>query len=76
MKLVELFESDSESMYEPTEDQRGYELSDRRKPTLTLKDLNKLRKYRDFKKAQDAERDTVVSVVYATPAEPPQTGGF
>ena len=79
MKLTELFESqhlqENDSMHDVESDKRKYDLDDTRKPKLTLEDINKLRKYKEFKQAQDAKRDSVVAVVYATPAEQ-NPGGF
>ncbi|AUS03022.1 hypothetical protein NVP2275O_441 [Vibrio phage 2.275.O._10N.286.54.E11] len=80
MKLVELFEANTDTLYDAEDDKRVYSLDDTRKPTLTLRELNKLRKYRDFKKRQDAERDSIAAVVYASPDEgtnmPSGGGGF
>lgn len=78
MKLTELFEANVDTMYDAEADKRGYQLDDTRKPKLTLRKLNKLRKYRDFKKKQDTERDIIASVVYAAPdtAEGGGMGGF
>ena len=75
MKLTELFEANSHSLYDPEDDLRSYSLDDTRKPTLTLRQLNKLRKYREFKKNQDAERNALVAVVYAAPADPSASSG-
>lgn len=72
MNLDELFGTSGDSMYDAGEDQRRYTLDDTRKPTVTLRHLNKLRKYREFRKSQDEARDAIVSVVYAPPAD---TGG-
>ena len=69
MTLYELFESPQQGMYNAEEDQRRYALNDTRKPKVTLKQLNKLKKYREFRKAQDEERNDVVSTVYAVPDE-------
>lgn len=73
MKLQELFESPTQGIYDAEDDQRRYSLSDTRKPKVTLRHLNKLRKYREFRKIQDEERNQVVSVVYAAP--PADAGG-
>lgn len=63
----EVFESRSDSLYDPESDRSTYKLTDTRKPKLTLKTLNKLRMYREFKKNEVNLRDVVVSVVYAQP---------
>lgn len=67
MNLDELFGTKGDTMYDAGEDQRQYELSDTRKPTVSLRHLNKLRKYREFRASQNDARDSVVSVVYQQP---------
>ena len=62
--LNDIFEAKDDSMYDPEDDQTGYKLTDTRKPKLTLRILNNLRKYREFKKNELLKRDAVVSVVY------------
>lgn len=42
---------------------------DTRKPKLTLEQLNKLRKVREIKKAEEIEHDKFVRVMYATPTQ-------
>jgi hypothetical protein len=42
---------------------------DTRKPTLTLEQLNKLRKIREIKKAEAIEHEKFVRVMYAQPAQ-------
>lgn len=74
MNLDELFGSSSDTMYDASEDDRVYSLDDTRKPKVTLRHLNKLRKYREFKKSQDETRNAVVAVVYQAPA--PDAGGM
>lgn len=74
MNLGELFGSASSTMYDAGEDQRAYTLDDTRKPKVTLRHLNKLRKYREFRLVQDETRDAVVAVVYQQPA--PAAGGM
>jgi hypothetical protein len=70
--LDEIFEAKDDSMYDPEDDQTVYQITDTRKPKLTLQILNNLRKYREFKKNEAAKRNAVVAVVYA-PA--PDAGG-
>lgn len=72
--LNELFESRDDSMYDPEDDQTVYKLTDTRKPKLTLKVLNNLRKYRDFKANEMEKRSAIVAVVYA-PAPSEDMGG-
>lgn len=73
MNLNELFGSSKETMYDAGEDQRRYTLDDTRKPKVTLRHLNKLRKYREFRTIQDDARNSVVSTVYQAP--PADAGG-
>lgn len=47
---------------------------DQRKPVLTLEQLNKLRKYRDIKQAEEAQRAEFVKQMYGAPAD--QGGGL
>ncbi len=74
MRLEDLFESPMDGIYNAEDDQRYKSLDDTRKPKVTLRHLNKLRKYREFRKAQDEERDSVVATVYAAP--PADDGGM
>lgn len=73
--LKDIFESKSDSMYDPEDDQTVYKLTDTRKPKLTLQILNNLRKYREFKANEEQRRNNVVAVVYA-PTPPEQSGGM
>ncbi|WOL22784.1 hypothetical protein [Escherichia phage vB_EcoM_JNE01] len=63
--LKDIFESSSDSMYDPEDDQNVYKITDSRKPKLTLQVLNNLRKYREFKAHEEQRRKAVVAVVYA-----------
>lgn len=72
--LKELFEAKEDSMYDPDDDNTAYKLTDTRKPKLTLKILNKLRMYREFKKNEINTRNEIVAIVYAQPDEPEQPG--
>lgn len=56
--------------YDPEQDRYSQrQEEDTRKPVLTLEQLNKLRKYRDIKRAEEAEHDEFVSMMYGAPAE-------
>lgn len=56
--------------YNPENDQYAAKSADdTRKPVLTLQQLNKLRKYRDIKRAEELEHDEFVSMMYGAPAE-------
>lgn len=76
MNLIELYEEanpaidpELNGLYDVEDDTRKYDIHDTRKPSVTLRQINKLRKYNEFRKQQDKERENVVSVVYAVPAE-------
>lgn len=44
---------------------------DTRKPKLTLEQLNKMRKIKEIKKAEDIEHDKFVKTMYAPPTQDP-----
>lgn len=46
---------------------------DTRKPKLTLEQINKLRKYRELKKAEDIEHNKFVKVMYNTAGQADDT---
>lgn len=46
---------------------------DTRKPKLTLEQINKLRKYRELKKAEDIEHGKFVKVMYNTAGQEQDT---
>lgn len=55
--------------YNPEEDKLDHRSpEDTRKPVLTLKELNKLRKYREIKKAENIDRKDFIRTMYAQPA--------
>jgi len=59
--------------YDPENDQfQQRSAEDTRKPKLTLEQLNKLRKYRDIKKAEQLEHDQFARVMYSQAA--PEAG--
>jgi hypothetical protein len=56
--------------YNPENDRTvGRTLDDTRKAKLTLKTLNKLRKYREIKKSENLEQREFASLMYAKAAE-------
>jgi hypothetical protein len=60
--------------YDPEKDQENRrDREDVRKQKLTLKDLNRLRKYRDYKRLEDAENMKFVSSMYTSGSE--EAGG-
>jgi len=58
-----------DEFYNPeNDDYAKRSVDDTRKAKLTLEQLNKLRKYRDIKKAEESEHETFVRTMYAQPA--------
>jgi hypothetical protein len=56
--------------YDPEKDEFAKaDKEDTRKNKLTLEDLNKLRKYRDIKRAEEHAHEKFVRVMYAQPSE-------
>lgn len=49
--------------------------TDHRRPRLTLKHLNRLRKIRELKKYEDGEHKELISLIYSMPAAE-ETGGM
>lgn len=67
MNLLELYESGA---YDPSEDKIAKrEISNTRKPILTLNHINKLRKMRESKKLDLAQRKKFWTKMYGTPAD-------
>ena len=62
MRLVEF--------YNPENDKATpRDFDDTRKGRLTLEPLNKLRKYRELKKAENLEQEEYASLMYSRPAQ-------
>lgn len=65
-----------DEFYNPEEDQWQHRSpDDTRKSVLTLEQLNKLRKYREIKKAEQLEQDKFARVMYGQPAQT-EAGGI
>jgi hypothetical protein len=61
--------------YEPSEDQFAIQqLDDTRRPRLTLKHLNRLKKMRAARDLENLVRRDVLNMLYGTP--PAETGGM
>jgi hypothetical protein len=61
MKHIDLMEAD---MYDPSADKTHRRMSDTRKPRIMLKDLNRLRKMREAKKAEQAKSTSTFELMY------------
>lgn len=65
-----------DEFYNPQEDKGPTRtIQDTRKGKLTLEELNKLRKYREIKTAEESEHDEFVRTMYAQPAGDQAAGG-
>ena len=61
--------------YNPENDKSiSKEPGDTRKPVFTLETLNKLRKYRELKKAEGVEQAKFAALMYSKQAEAPADG--
>ena len=77
MKLFEFEESEiSTGYYDPAEDSvEARKLDDTRKPTLRLRDLNRLKKMRALQHMERLEREDLLAVMYGAPADDGMGGG-
>ena len=67
---MRLFEILSESYYDPKDDKVSqYDDDDTRKPTLTLKHLNKLKKMRATKELENNKKTDLVKIMYTRPSD-------
>lgn len=65
MKLFEFDEPMAKGMYDATTDDVSVaKMDDTRKPRLTLRDLNRLKKLRAFRKLQDLKRQDQLAIIY------------
>lgn len=78
MKLFELDQSDLQTAYyDPTRDQlNAAKITDTRKPTLTLRALNRLKKMRALRRLEDLKRQDLFTIMYADPAAEAGGGGM
>lgn len=79
MKLLEFMNAEelSTGYYDPAEDRfNRRELSDTRKPIITLRHLNRLKKMRALKKLEQLQREDILGIMYGIPEEPSGPGGM
>ena len=69
MRLIEFYNPEFDEYQKKDSEQR-------RKPKLTLEQLNKLRKVRAIKRAEDIEHKKFVSVMYQAPTDAGAGGGL
>lgn len=77
MNLDELFEDssnlkDTSGMYNISDDKRVMSLNDTRKPKLTLLQINKLRRYYEFRRRQEDKKAEIAQVVYKAESSEPK----
>lgn len=77
MKIFELAQDDvSTGYYDPNTDKlNGRTLSDTRKPKLTLRNINKLKKMRALQSLESLKRQDLLGIMYGQP-EADQGGGL
>lgn len=78
MKIMEFDSTQSmpSGMYDATSDKlNAADIMDTRKNKLTLKDLNKLKKLRAFRRLEDLKRQDTLGIIYGEPAEGDEGGG-
>lgn len=78
MKVFDIInEEETNNVYNPAGDHRNQRnLDDTRKPKLTLKHLNKLRKMRELKKVDMKDRREGWETMYGAPSEDASPAGF
>jgi hypothetical protein len=78
MKLFEFDQDDLQTgFYDPAEDKlTARNLSDTRRPQVTLRKINKLKKMRALKKLEDLKRQDLLQIMYGGPANGGDDGGL
>lgn len=69
MRLTEFYNPEADQL-----DRRN--VQDQRKPLFTLEQLNKLRKYRDIKQAEEVQRADFVKKMYGAPQQDGMPAGL
>ncbi|RYD47113.1 MAG: hypothetical protein EOP83_28560 [Verrucomicrobiaceae bacterium] len=71
MKLFELDQNDvSTGYYDPNEDKiNGRALGDTRKPKITLRKINRLKKMRALRQLESLKRQDLLAVMYGVPED-------
>jgi len=78
MRLLEFLDQlDYETaIYDPSQDEVSRRVpNDTRKPVLTLRHLNRLKRLRALDKLEGLKREDLLGVMYAPPEEPGMGGG-
>jgi hypothetical protein len=72
VKLIEFLDQEDidTALYDPSRDEVGVRTpADTRKPKLTLRHLNRLKKIRALQKLEDLKREDLLGIMYAAPDE-------
>lgn len=78
MKIMEFDSTQGmpKGMYDASSDTlNAADIMDTRKNKLTLKDLNKLKKLRAFRRLEDLKRQDTLGIIYGEPADGGDDGG-
>lgn len=78
MKIMEFDSTQGmpQGMYDASSDTlNAADIMDTRKNKLTLKDLNKLKKLRAFRRLEDLKRQDTLGIIYGEPADGGDEGG-
>lgn len=62
--------------YDPAEDNNRRQLDDVRRPSLTLKQLNRVKKMKALKTLENLKREDLLSVMYGSGGGDDSGGGF
>ncbi len=79
VKLLELLDQQdySTAYYDPAGDVANVKnMNDTRRPTLTLKHLNRLKRIRALRKLEDLKRQDLLGIMYSIPDESAMGGGL
>lgn len=69
-------EFDDDGYYDPKEDQQKLYLDDTRKPRLTFRHLNRLKKLQAAKQFDELKQADYLELMYGVPQEEEGPGGF
>ena len=78
MRLLEFLDQQdlATAIYDPSQDQVSNRVpNDTRKPVITLRHLNRLKRIRALNKLEGLKREDLLGVMYAPPEEPGGMGG-
>jgi hypothetical protein len=79
MRLLEFIDQQDleTALYDPSQDEVSNRVpNDTRKPVITLRHLNRLKRIRALNKLEGLKREDLLGVMYAPPEEPGDMGGM